>query len=227
MAVKRGVTIKGTRDGLSLYMDDTYSYKDLLAELEEVLSAQHILEDEPLIKVTIELGNRYLTKEQQDEVRQIFDKHNKLVIDKIKSNLIEKKTALEWKEQTDIKMYHRMVRSGQVLQVEGDLFLIGDVNPGGKVMASGNVFILGSLKGIAHAGCYGNKKAVIAASYMAPSQLRIADVISRPPDSEDEGIYMECGFLDESFEKIRMERVTALSKVRPELNGFERRVMNG
>ena len=62
---------------------------------------------------------------------------------------------------------------------------------------------------------------------MAPSQLRIADVISRPPDSEDEGIYMECGFLDESFEKIRMERVTALSKVRPELNGFERRVMNG
>ena len=44
------------------------------------------------------------------------------------------------------------------IKVPGDLLLIGDVNPGGTVMAGGNIFIMGSLKGIAHAGCYGNDK---------------------------------------------------------------------
>ena len=42
----------------------------------------------------------------------------------------------------------RIIRSGQVLQVAGDLLLIGDVNPGGTVIAGGNIFIMGALKGL-------------------------------------------------------------------------------
>ena len=76
----------------------------------------------------------------------------------------------------------KIIRSGQVLNVTGDLLLIGDVNPGGTVIADGNIFILGALKGIAHAGFDGNTEAVIAASVMKPSQLRISDVLNRAPD---------------------------------------------
>ena len=65
----------------------------------------------------------------------------------------------------------------------GDLLLIGDVNPGGTVIAGGNIFIMGALKGFAHAGCYGNDQAVIAASSMKPSQLRISDCLNRAPDN--------------------------------------------
>src|SRR5699024_10424628 len=92
-----------------------------------------------------------------------------------------------------IKAFNRVVRSGQVLRVEGDLLLIGDVNPGGKVVATGDIYIMGNLRGIAHAGINGNRKAIIAASYMKPTQLRIADYISRAPDYETDGVYMECG----------------------------------
>lgn len=83
------------------------------------------------------------------------------------------------KEEAEIISVSKIVRSGQVLEVKGDLLLIGDVNPGGTVRAGGNIFVLGSLKGIAHAGFNGNNHAVIAASEMLPTQLRINHVLNR------------------------------------------------
>ena len=68
------------------------------------------------------------------------------------------------RQEHEIVSVTRIIRSGQVLKVPGDLLLIGDVNPGGTVMAGGNIFVMGILKGIAHAGCYGNEEAMVAAS---------------------------------------------------------------
>ncbi len=83
------------------------------------------------------------------------------------------------------------------------------------------------MRGIAHAGVNGNREAVIAASYMGPSQLRIAEIISRSPDSETEGVPMECGFIEKDGEQIIMDRISSLVKTRPDLNAFERRILNG
>src|SRR5699024_1940944 len=118
-------------------------------------------------------------------------------------------------------------RSGQVLEVTGNLLLIGDVNPGGRVIATGNIYIMGQLNGIAHAGSEGDTQAVIVASYMKPNQLRIADYISRAPDYEPQGVYMECGFIDEEQDKIMIDRLQVLTQRRKSLSGFERRMLNG
>ncbi len=224
---KQLITIKGTRDGLTLYIDDTCSFESVIIELEQVLSTKYVDKDEPMITVTIHLGNRYIHKEQEEELREIIRNKKKLVVHSIESNVILKKEALQWKEDSEIKAITRIVRSGQVVEVNGDLLLIGDVNPGGKIVASGNIFVLGSLRGIAHAGVNGNRNAVITASYMKPSQLRIADYISRSPDYESEGVYMECGLIDENKSKIVIDRLQVLSQKRPDLNGFERRILNG
>ncbi|MDC3415668.1 septum site-determining protein MinC [Aquibacillus salsiterrae] len=224
---KQIITIKGTRDGLTLYIDDACSFKEVLEELERVLATKYTDKDEPMITVTIQLGNRYLHNEQEEQLRGIIRKKNKLVVQSIESNVISKKQALEWREDTEIKAITKIVRSGQVIEVKGDMLLIGDVNPGGKIIASGNIFILGSLRGVAHAGFYGNRDAVIVASYMEPSQLRIADMISRSPDYDSEGVYMECGLIDEEKSKIVIDRLQVLSQKRPDLTGFERRILNG
>src|SRR5690625_3993362 len=121
----------------------------------------------------------------------------------------------------------RLVRSGQVLEVTGDLLLVGDVNPGGKVVATGNIYILGNLRGIAHAGVNGDRNAVIVASYMKPRQLRIDDYMSRAPDYETTGVYMECGMIDEKENKIVIDRLQALMQKRLDLSTFERRMNNG
>lgn len=85
-------------------------------------------------------------------------------------------------EEGITKFHTGTVRSGQLIKFEGNLVIIGDVNPGGEVEAAGNVVVMGSLRGIVHAGADGNKKAIVAALNLQPTQLRIADVITRPPD---------------------------------------------
>jgi len=73
------------------------------------------------------------------------------------------------------------VRSGEYLDSPGDLLIIGDVNPGAKVSAEGNIIIWGRLLGIAHAGSKGNSKATISALQLRPVQLRIAKKVARGP----------------------------------------------
>tara|TARA_B100000700_G_scaffold135077_1_gene150911 strand:- start:276 stop:923 length:648 start_codon:yes stop_codon:yes gene_type:complete len=73
------------------------------------------------------------------------------------------------------------VRSGEYLDIPGDLLILGDVNPGAIVSAEGNIIIWGRLLGIAHAGSKGNSQATISALQLRPVQLRISDKIARGP----------------------------------------------
>ena len=73
------------------------------------------------------------------------------------------------------------LRSGEYLDSPGDLLILGDVNPGAKVSAEGNIIIWGRLLGIAHAGSKGNSQARISALQLRPVQLRIAKKVARGP----------------------------------------------
>ncbi len=84
----------------------------------------------------------------------------------------------------DLKKTHfhqGTVRSGDYLDISGDLLILGDVNPGSIVSAEGNIIIWGRLLGIAHAGCKGNDQATISALQLRPVQLRIANKVARGP----------------------------------------------
>ncbi|WP_047981705.1 septum site-determining protein MinC [Ornithinibacillus contaminans] len=221
------VTIKGTRDGLTLFIDDRCSFEDACRELQEKLTVNRPQKDEPVVKVTVKLGNRFLYDDQKEQLETIITSENPFTVQSLESNVILKDDALAMLEDADVKVMNRIVRSGQVLEVTGDILLIGDVNPGGKVVSTGNIYIMGSLHGIAHAGSNGDKNAIITASYMNPSQLRIADYISRAPDYESDGVYMECGLIDTTKDKIIIDRLQALTHRRKKLNGFERRIING
>lgn len=88
------------------------------------------------------------------------------------------------------KFYKKTLRSGQLLKSEGNIVIIGDVNPGAEVVAKGNIFVMGSVKGIVHAGCDGNREAVVVALNLVPTQLRIADIITRAPDENVKANYI-------------------------------------
>lgn len=221
------ITIKGTREGLTLFVDDLCSFDDLLADLTEKIATVKPKQNEPIVPVVVDLKNRYLTKEQTDKIRQVVENGNCFQVQAFHSAVIHKEEAKKWKEDQDLKTFEQIVRSGQVLHVKGDVFLIGDVNPGGKITSTGSIYILGSLQGIAHAGVEGNKGAIIAASYMKPTQLRIADYISRAPDYESEGVFMECGFIDKEEDKIVIDRLQNIVVKRRYLKEPERRMQNG
>ncbi len=78
-------------------------------------------------------------------------------------------------------LYHRgTLRGGQTLHNLGNIVVIGDVNPGAELIASGDVVVFGSLRGVAHAGAQGDASARVVALELAPTQLRIATMITTP-----------------------------------------------
>jgi septum site-determining protein MinC len=82
----------------------------------------------------------------------------------------------------DLLVHRGTLRSGDHLQAEGSVLLLGDVNPGARISAAGNVLVWGRLRGIAHAGVAGDREARIVALQLRPLQLRIADVVARGPE---------------------------------------------
>jgi septum site-determining protein MinC len=76
---------------------------------------------------------------------------------------------------------HRTLRSGNKISYQGHIIVLGDINPGAEVVASGSVIVWGKLRGIVHAGAEGDEKAQVCALDMMPMQLRIADLISVSP----------------------------------------------
>lgn len=224
---KQLVTIKGTKEGFVFELDDDYLFEDVYTELEEKLKVDDIYTEDQLVSVVVKLGYRYLSKEQKARLQEMIEQSNRFKVERFDSYVMTKQNARLLLDKTDIKLKNKIVRSGQVLEITGDLLLIGDVNPGGEVRATGNVFILGELHGIAHAGQKGDVEAVIVASYMNPSQLRIGKYFSRAPDYDAEGVYMECGYFDKEKEQILIDRLQVLPYVRKELRNLERRILYG
>lgn len=76
----------------------------------------------------------------------------------------------------------RTLRSGQAVYHRGDVVILGDVNPGAEVVATGHIVVMGALRGVAHAGAGGDETAVVAALRLEPTQLRIGSRVGRAPD---------------------------------------------
>lgn len=183
---------ESTGAGLVISLKAWGSFADMKAELERNLDAV----DSYLMgsQVSIDVGNKSITGKQLREMEDILrengfhmkdllsgeeprpDSGRQLVYQDFNEseNLISNNTTL----------IYRSLRSGQKYRSDGNMVILGDINPGAEVIAGGNILVMGALKGIAHAGAYGDESAVIAAFRLNPIQLRIANHITRPPDGE-------------------------------------------
>jgi len=126
-----------------------------------------------------------LSESQKKELFQIIEEEYKLSLSKqgLPSHLEIGDINREITKSMT-KFISSTIRSGQIIEHDGSIVIIGDVNPGALIRAKGNIVILGSLKGVAHAGIDGNDKAIIAAYDLQPTQLRIGNIIGRKPDGE-------------------------------------------
>ena len=89
-------------------------------------------------------------------------------------------------ESSDTKFFRGSVRSGQRIEHEGSIVILGDVNDGAEIIAGDNVVVVGVLRGLAHAGAQGNKKGIIAAASIESKQIRISDIIKEIEEEKDE-----------------------------------------
>ena len=83
--------------------------------------------------------------------------------------------------------------------------VLGDVNSGAEVIAGENIVVLGTLRGLAHAGAKGNKEAIICAGSIEVSQIRIADIVRECEKSEFEGSMIKTNAYINDDDKIIIE----------------------
>ncbi|CCW35568.1 septum site-determining protein MinC [Chthonomonas calidirosea] len=171
------------------------------ARLEEVKPSMSVRG----VQITIEFGVRQVSYELlQDLVALLRDRYGVLVVAVVSTDMHTHEAArrlalgvylmapgapLSTEASVDAAgnnalYYAGTVRSGQRLTHHTHLIVGGDVNPGAEVIAGGDIVVLGTLRGLAHAGCYGNEGARIIAGNMRPQQLRIAGQIARAPEEE-------------------------------------------
>ncbi|WP_343034903.1 septum site-determining protein MinC [Sporosarcina jiandibaonis] len=214
------VAIKGTKDGLVLRLDDKCAYSDLLAELRNKVAEDGL---DGLAEVRVDTGNRYCNENDLREIMNIIHGSPNLRVSKIQSDVITMEECNTRIQEKQSETFIGIVRSGQVVKADGDLVVIGDVNPNGRVVAAGSIYVLGRLKGIAHAGAKGNRDAVIAASWLEATHLLIAEEMQLMTDEItilSEKPEMECAYIHpKGF--IAIDRLQELRILRPQLSTFK------
>ncbi len=145
-------------------------------------------------KTPICVTGKILKNKEIDEVKKIitneidvevtFDSPKDLGLHGIKK-VFEKNI-----DTSDTKYYKGSLRSGQRIEYEGSIVILGDVNGGAEAVAGENIVVLGTLRGLAHAGAKGNTKAIIATNGIDCPQLRIANIVKEiEKDSEEQYKY--------------------------------------
>ena len=112
--------------------------------------------------------------------------------------------------QADALYLEMTIRSGVEIRHPGTVILLGDINPGGIVVADGDILVWGRLRGIAHAGAAGNRECLIMALQMEPTQLRIADAVARAPEKSPMQFHPEVAHI--TTQGIRIVRTSGFSR---------------
>lgn len=194
------VAFKGTVNGLTIIMKEEEPFEEIVEQInEKVMSASKFFDGAVL---SVKYKGKDLTAEQEEQIFGILSEQSGAKItsfsrdlDSPKPSDLEKENSFVQKMQMkkvffkgiqegNTKFHRGTVRSGQLLNFNGNIVILGDVNPGAEIISTGNVVVMGYLRGIVHAGADGNKESVIAALNLAPTQLRIANMIARAPDGD-------------------------------------------
>ena len=101
-----------------------------------------------------------------------------------------KKTFAQEVSTSETKFHRGSLRSGQRIEEDGSIVILGDVNSGAEVIASDNIIVLGTLRGLAHAGAKGNRQAIIGTGRLDAAQIRISNIV-REFNREEEPMHKQ------------------------------------
>jgi len=199
--VRAAVVLRGFEDGIVIHLDDRRDFVMIEAALRARLATAGRLLGS--VAVTVNVGERELTPAQLGRLREALAEFNLTPARVVREVRLDGEAGLseeavpalfpgtdsatsadgQWTSRSeDTLLYRGTLRSGQKVQYQGNVVILGDVHAGAEVVAGGDVVVMGTLRGMAHAGAPANELAVVVAYRLLPAQLRIADVLGRAPD---------------------------------------------
>jgi septum site-determining protein MinC len=208
-SVQGNIAIKGTRNGLLLTLEPETPFSELLNALSHRLSeAPGFFRGASLALDTTRRNLRVSERTQLEALlanyqmsvtsleETLIAKHDEpevisstdigsdpFIASEITSEQTQEQTyRLDPRDSDDTLFLRRTVRSGQEIHHASNIVILGDVNPGAEIVASGDIMVWGVLRGMVHAGYPNNEDAIVCSLLLAPVQLRIAHLLSRPPE---------------------------------------------
>ncbi|MCJ7622901.1 MAG: septum site-determining protein MinC [Anaerolineaceae bacterium] len=196
---KEAVDIKGIQDGLLITLGEgewPYLKDELLIHIENRKSFFKGA------KIALDVGNHVLQVVEINSLRdEFFDRDVSLwaLISKSESTrqsaknlgLVTKSPTHETEQKLTPFDTHfsgessvfvrKTLRSGYKVSHQGHIVILGDVNPGAEIVATGSVIVWGRLRGVVHAGAEGDENSVVCALELNPTQLRIAEYVAIAP----------------------------------------------
>lgn len=179
------VVIKGSKAGMTVILDPNVPFEQLIDDVGRKFRESAKFWGSTQMTLTLE-GRKMSSMEEFQIVRAITDNSQVDIlclldtdanrIARCEKALTER--LLELSSQTG-QFYKGSLQRGDVLESEASVVIIGDVAHGARVVAKGNVIVLGMLHGTAHAGAAGNEDAAVVAIEMAPMQVKIAGISTK------------------------------------------------
>ncbi len=211
------IAIKGVKDGLVISLSPTENWQSVTDHL-----ASRIDDRADFFAgaaITVELGTRPVPKYELSSLKALLERRGLSLSLVLSESDTTRESALALDLKTDSNnrsatkekqetlpvdpeetgtwgvLVRRTLRSGRIVHSEGHVVIVGDVNPGAKVIAAGDIIVWGKLRGTAHAGADGNESAVVCALDMNPSQLRIASYIVTSPPGKRRNVVPEMALI--------------------------------
>ena len=185
--MKNCISINLKKDQIIIKIIDDAEQKDIINNLNKKLPELKKMYKEE--KTPIVVSGKVLKNKEIDEIQELikasidvdieFDMPKSLGLSSI-TRTFKQEIAV-----SETKFHKGSLRSGQKLETEGSIVILGDVNSGAEVIASDNIVVLGSLRGLAHAGAKGNKNAIIAAGKLEAVQIRISNIVKEIDRDEE------------------------------------------
>lgn len=182
------ISISIKKNQVIIKIDENAEQRDIISELKKkIIELKNLYKDD---RTPILITGKILKNKDMDEIQNFIKKFINVQIEFDSPKVLGlhgiKKTFYKEVATSETKFHKGSLRSGQRIEFEGSLVIIGDVNAGAEVIAGENIVVLGNLRGLAHAGAKGNKDAVIEASEIDAVQIRIADKVKEIEREEGE-----------------------------------------
>lgn len=185
MIPEDAIIMKGALDGLKIVLDDAHKFLPVFGALEKKIKTSKAFFSGN--KITLVLKNRLMTEDEYDYARtHLLFKYGieiepASMLEQSPQEITPQPVKADSQNLLSPKIVSHTLRAGQMIGHDGDMIILGDVNPGAEVTASGSVYIFGALRGRIWAGSKGDRNASIVALDFDPVQMRIADKVVVSP----------------------------------------------
>jgi septum site-determining protein MinC len=191
-----GLEIKGiVVPALLVRLDKSKTIEENIKEFSERLSSAFFKGS----MAVIDFNDISINEEEEKRLEDILKRYNTKIMGYRSSHGNEKREMRsldEIREKKSLMIINKTLRGGQRIEHDGDVLIIGDVNPNAYIIASGNIIVMGTLRGIIHAGANGDEAAVVMGLRLKPQQIRIGSFLSRTPDDMEIPKYPEKAFVE-------------------------------